>query len=83
MPLSQDQENPEHARRMELTQADLSLNKQQSIWETPRNIALLAGAVAAIVGTLAGVLGFKLGQTSPAPSPPRIIYLQPGPPPAR
>ena len=50
--------------------ADLSLKDKQAFWETPRNIALLLAAVAAIAGTL----GFKLGQSSP----PNQIVFQPG-----
>ena len=46
---------------------DLNLKQKQAFWETPRNIALLVTAVAAI----AGVLGFKLGQNSP---PTQIIF---------
>jgi hypothetical protein len=51
--------------REALMRADILLKEKQAFWETPRNIALLVTAVAAI----AGVLGFKLGQTQPAPAP--------------
>lgn len=56
--------------------ADLSLKQKQAFWETPRNIALLLTAVAAI----AGVLGFKLGQNQP---PQTIVIQPPATPPAR
>jgi hypothetical protein len=64
---------------MALMQADIALKKKQTAWETPRNIALLAGAVAAI----AGVLGFKLGQNSPPQPPQTIIIQQPAAPSAK
>ena len=54
--------------------ADLDLKTKQATWETPRNIAILAGTVAAIAGVLAGVAGYKIGQNA-APSQ---IILQPG-----
>jgi hypothetical protein len=55
-------------------QADLDLKKQQLIWETPRNIAILVTSVAAI----AGFLGFKIGQKDPPPPPPPQVIFQPG-----
>lgn len=55
--------------------ADLDLRRRQVAWETPRNIAILAGAVAALAGVVFGVLGYKIGQT-PGP-PPVIINLPP------
>jgi type II secretory pathway component PulM len=44
-----------------LMQADLKLKQAQAFWETPRNLAILVGTVAAI----AGVLGYKLGSQPP------------------
>jgi hypothetical protein len=35
--------------------------------ETPRNIAIMVGATAAIIGAIAGFIGYKIGQTPPAP----------------
>jgi hypothetical protein len=57
MPLTEDEERAEYDLRMEVMQLDKALKAKQSIWEHPRNIVILVGAVAAI----AGVLGFKLG----------------------
>ena len=51
---------------------DLRLKTKQAFWETPRNIGILLTAVAAI----AGLLGFKLGQSQP---PQTIIIQQPAP----
>jgi hypothetical protein len=51
--------------------ADLHLRRKQGFWETPRNIAILVGATAA----LAGAVGFKIG--SIPPPPPVVIYLTP------
>jgi hypothetical protein len=42
-------------------------------WETPRNIAILAGAVAVIVGAVAFWIGYGIGQNPPAPI---VIQLQ-------
>jgi hypothetical protein len=66
-------EDEERELRIAIMQADLLLKSKQGFWETPRNIALIVAAVAAI----AGVLGFKLGQHEPPPAPPQIIF-QPG-----
>ena len=59
---------------MAVMQADLKLEQKQAFWETPRNIALLLAAVAAIVGAVAGFTGYRLGQSSP----PKQIIFQPG-----
>lgn len=50
--------------------ADLDLRRKQSFWETPRNIAILLGATAALFGAL----GYKFGSTPPAPI---VIQLPP------
>lgn len=55
--------------------ADLSLRRKQDFWETPRNIAILIGATAAIFSALAGLAGYKFAQTSQ--QPPIIINLPP------
>jgi hypothetical protein len=62
-------------------QADLGLKTKQSIWEHPRNIALMVTAVAAI----AGFVGFKIGQKEPVAQAPVVnvypqIYLPATPP---
>ena len=49
--------------RRELLAVELSLKRKQEFWETPRNIAILVGATAAI----AGAIGFWLGRESTAP----------------
>jgi hypothetical protein len=36
-------------------------------WETPRAILLIVATTAAIVGGLAGALGYKIGTTPAAP----------------
>lgn len=47
--------------------ADLYLKTQQGWWETPRNMAIIIGVVAALFGAITGVLGYKLGSQPPAP----------------
>jgi hypothetical protein len=47
--------------------ADLLLKTRQGFWESPRNLAIIVGAVAAI----AGLIGFKLGS-----QPPQAIVVQ-------
>lgn len=56
---------------MAVMQADLELEQKQAFWETPRNIVLLLGVAVGV----AGVLGYKFGQSSP---PPTQIIFQPG-----
>lgn len=53
-------------------QIDQRLKEKQSFWETPRNLAILLGAVAAIVATVAGLAGYRAGQQSS--TPPQIIF---------
>ncbi len=64
----------ERELRMALMRADLGLKQKQAFWETPPNIAILVGAVAALVATVAGLAGYRAGQTSSAPT----IVFQPG-----
>jgi hypothetical protein len=52
--------------RMAVMKVDLLLKRRQSFWETPRNLALIITAVAAI----AGLIGFRLG------SQPQSITVQ-------
>jgi len=73
MPTSEEDGRAEYDLKVAIMRADLSLKKQQSIWQTPRNIAILVTAVAAI----AGILGFKLGQRDTPAAPPQVIF-QPG-----
>ena len=54
--------------------ADLGLKTKQGFWETPRNIGILLGVVAAI----AGALGFRFGREPTPVAPPVIIQLAPG-----
>lgn len=48
-----------------LLAADFILRTKQATWETPRNIAILAGALAAIMAAIFGVLGYKIGSAPP------------------
>lgn len=56
-------------------QSDLDLKRKQSYWETPRALALIVGAVAALFATLGGLAGYKYGST---PTAPTQIIFQPG-----
>ena len=51
---------------------DLDLRRKQTFWETPRNLALVVGAVVALSGLIFGALGYKIGQT---PAQPIIINV--------
>jgi len=53
--------------KVALMKADLLLKTRQGFWESPRNLAIIVGAVAAI----AGLIGFKLGS-----QPPQAIVVQ-------
>jgi hypothetical protein len=72
-------EEDERELKVAVMQADLQLKTRQSFWETPRNLALIVAAAAAV----SGALGFKLGQREPLPAPPAppqtiILQLPPG-----
>ncbi len=54
-------DDEERELKGQLMQADLDLKRKQAFWETPRNIAILLGTVAAITAAIAGTLGYKLG----------------------
>lgn len=51
-----------------LLMADLTLKTKQAAWETPRNVAILAGAVAAIAAALGGWTGYKIASAPSAAS---------------
>ena len=55
-------------------QADLALKTKQIAWETPRNLAIIIGAVVAISAAIGGLTGYQLGR-SPAATQ---IVLPPG-----
>lgn len=57
--------------------ADLDLKTKQSFWETPRTIVFIVGAAVAVAATLAGLAGYKFGQTASAPSI-QVLQLPPG-----
>ena len=59
--------------------ADLDLKRKQVFWETPKGLAAIVGATALVFGTIAGLLGYQIGRTPPAP-PQVIILEQPAPP---
>jgi hypothetical protein len=57
--------------KQELLMADIQLRRKQVSWETPKNVALLAAAIAAALsgfGAFTGYLGFRLGRENP-PAP--------------
>jgi hypothetical protein len=54
--------------KLELMKMDLQLKTKQAFWETPRNIAILLGSVAAVCSLVSGYLGYKAGS-----EPQRII----------
>jgi hypothetical protein len=53
-------------------QADLDLKTKPPFWETPRNLAILLGAVIVIIGSLSAYFGYSLGQDM---SRPRTIIV--------
>jgi hypothetical protein len=65
----------ETALKRELLKMDVDLRRKQTFWETPRNLAVLLGAMAAIFAAVFGLLGYKIGSTPPPP--PVVIYLTP------
>ncbi len=46
-------------------------------WETPRNISILAAAIATVSAAVIGVAGYRAGQ-SPVASRPIVVQLAPG-----
>lgn len=59
-------------------QVDATLKGKQAFWETPRNLALVTSFLVAVSASLAGFVGFKIGQKEPAYPPPTQIIFQPG-----
>lgn len=47
-------DDEERELRQELLKMDVNLRRKQVDWETPRNIAILAGALAALFGAAGG-----------------------------
>ncbi len=46
-----------------IMRADLALKQKQAFWETPRNLVIIIGTIVAATAAIAGVVGFKLGQS--------------------
>lgn len=72
----------ERELRMALMRADIDLKRKQFIWETPRNIAIIVGTVAALTAAFAGVLGYKIGSQAPQTINVHLdapLIVQPGP----
>lgn len=61
----------EESLKKELLKMDINLRRKQDFWEHPRNIAILATAVAAISAAVGGLAGYKFGST-----PPQQIIIQ-------
>jgi hypothetical protein len=57
---------------------DRPWERKQTTWETPRNVAILAGAVAAIAAAAGGWLGYRTGQDIARPLPQTVVTLPPG-----
>ena len=57
----------QQAADTDLSRADIVLRRKQAFWETPKAILLVVATTAAIVGGLAGALGYKIGTTPAAP----------------
>lgn len=67
-------EEEERALRIAIMQADLALKTKQIAWETPRNLAIIIGAVVAISAAIGGLTGYQLGRSPGATQ----IVLPPG-----
>jgi hypothetical protein len=67
-------DDEEKLLKQELLMADINLRRKQDFWETPRNVAVLLAAMAAIFAAVFGVLGYKIGST---PSQPTVIIQFP------
>ena len=57
--------------KVALMKADLLLKTRQGFWETPRNMAVIIGVIAALFGGIAGLVGYKIGS-----QPPQTIVVQ-------
>jgi hypothetical protein len=69
--MSADMTDDDNLKR-ELLRLDVLLRRKQAWWEHPRNFALILGVVIAA----AGLLGYKIGATPPAPI---IIHIDHAP----
>ena len=67
-------DDEERELRIKVMQADLLLKTRQATWETPRNLAIVIGAVAAISAALAGWTGYQVARSPGATQ----IVLPPG-----
>jgi hypothetical protein len=64
-----DAADEERELKVTLMRVDLDLRREQIVWETPRDIALVVGTVAAIT---AGTPGYKLASQPP---PTMVVHL--------
>lgn len=53
--------------RRAVLKVDLLLKRRQAFWESPRNLAVIVGVLVAVVGALAGLVGFQIGHRPPQP----------------
>ena len=70
-----DATDEERELRMEQMRADIDLKRKQIAWETPRNLAIIVGAVVAISAAVGGWTGYQIGR---GPSAPAQFVLPPG-----
>ena len=56
-------DDEEKQLKQELLMLDLDLRRKQTFWESPRNLAIIVAATAAIFSAAAGLAGYKFGQT--------------------
>jgi hypothetical protein len=62
--------------KISVMETDLRLKGKQAFWETPRNLVIIIGGLVAISAAVAGLVGYRAGQSSSAP--PTQIIFQPG-----
>ena len=60
-----------------LLRLDILLREKQVAWETPRNISILAAAIATVSAAVVGVASYRAGQSSAAQRP-IVVQLAPG-----
>jgi hypothetical protein len=57
---------------------DRPWERKQTTWETPRNVAILAGAIAAMAAAAGGWFGYRAGREIARPLPQTVVTLPPG-----
>jgi hypothetical protein len=63
--------------RIAVMEQDVKLKTRQAFWETPKGFAAIIAALAVVIGTIGGLVGYQIGQRDSRPI--HVIVDSPAP----